>query len=68
MPIGKSSQSVALKNAAKEKWNRGIAIRPSAIDIHSNLGYAYSEANDLDSAEHHLSEAVRIQPNPPAPQ
>ncbi|MGO9111129.1 MAG: tetratricopeptide repeat protein, partial [Thermoguttaceae bacterium] len=60
-------KSVVLKNDAKAHWNRGIAIHPTATDIHSNLGYAYSEANDLDSAERHLREAVRIKPLSPRP-
>ena len=56
------------ENKAREKWNRGIAIRPTATDILSNLGYADSEANDLGSAERHLTEAVRLQPGAAAPQ
>jgi len=60
-------KSVALKNDAKAKWNRGISVRPTACDIHSNLGFAYSEANDLDSAERHLTAAVRLQPRAPRP-
>ena len=60
-------KSVALKNDAKAKWNRGVAIRPTASDIHSNLGYAYSEANDLDAAEYHLTLAVKFQPHSPRP-
>ena len=44
-------KSIALKDDAKAQWNRGIAANPKATDIHSNLGYAYAEANDLDSAE-----------------
>ncbi len=59
--------STALKNKAREKWNRGIAIRPTATDILSNLGYADSEANDLGSAERHLTEAVRLQPGAARP-
>ncbi len=60
-------KSVALKNDAKAQWNRGITVNPKATDIHSNLGYAYSEANDLDSAERHLKEAVRLKPIAPRP-
>ena len=46
------------KDDAKAQWIHGITARPTATDIHSNLGYAYSEANDLDKAEWHLTEAV----------
>ena len=48
-------KSVALKDNAKAQWIHGITARPTATDIHSNLGYAYSEANDLDKAEWHLN-------------
>jgi tetratricopeptide (TPR) repeat protein len=57
----------ALKDQAKAQWNRGIAVCPTATDIHSNLGYAYAEANDLESSEHHLREAVRLKPRSPRP-
>ncbi len=60
-------ESVALKEEAKAHWNRGAAANPRSADIHSNLGYAYSEANDLDSAERHLTEAVRLKPISPRP-
>ena len=55
-------KSIALKNDAKAQWIQGIKVNPKAADVHSNLGYAYSEANDLDSAERHLTEAVRLKP------
>ena len=65
-------KSVALKDDAKAQWIHGITARPTATDIHSNLGYAYSEAatqaeNEgrlkdaeefLDKAEWHLTQAV----------
>ena len=74
-------KSVALKNDAMAQWNHGIMARPTATDIHSNLGYAYSEAserdktkgdfaaaeNDLDKAEWHLKQAVRLKPISPWP-
>jgi tetratricopeptide (TPR) repeat protein len=50
----------ALKNDAKAQWIHGVAANPQAWDIHSNLGYAYSEANDLNKAEFHLRRAVEI--------
>ena len=58
---------VALKEDAKTQWIHGVKINPKATDIHSNLGYAYSDANDLDSAERHLTEAVRLKPISPRP-
>jgi protein O-mannosyl-transferase len=60
-------KSLELKNDAKSQWNHGIAARPTATDIHSNLGYAYSEANDLDKAEQHLTQAVTLKPISPRP-
>ncbi|MGO9114129.1 MAG: tetratricopeptide repeat protein [Thermoguttaceae bacterium] len=60
-------KSVALKTDAKAQWNHGITSRPTATDIHSNLGYAYSEANDLDNAERHLTRAVELKPISPRP-
>ena len=60
-------KSVALKHEARVRWNHGITVCPTAIDIHSNLGYAYSDANDLDSAEHHLTVAVVLKPDAPRP-
>ena len=53
-------KSLALKARAKEQWNHGITAQPTATDIHSNLGYAYSEANELDKAEDHLKKAVAL--------
>jgi tetratricopeptide (TPR) repeat protein len=58
-------KSVALKDDAKAQWNAGVFANPAATDIHSNLGYAYYEANDLDSAERHLREAVKLLPLSP---
>jgi tetratricopeptide (TPR) repeat protein len=58
-------KSAGLKNDAKAKWKRGIIIRPTAPDIHSNLGFAYSDANDLDSAERHLRLAVKFSSTSP---
>ncbi len=66
------------KDAAKKSWIHGITSRPTATDIHSNLGYAYSEAASqtsdpaeskkfLDLAEHHLGEAVRLKDISPRP-
>ena len=37
-------KALALKEDAKAQWTHGITARPTATDIHSNLGYAYSEA------------------------
>ena len=72
-------QALALKADAKAQWIHGITARATATDIHSNLGYAYSEAatleanepekaaKDLDQAEWHLNEAVRLKPISPRP-
>jgi tetratricopeptide (TPR) repeat protein len=56
-----------LKNDAKALWIRGITINPDAVDIQSNLGYAYSDARDVDAAERHLRIAVRLNPTAPRP-
>jgi tetratricopeptide (TPR) repeat protein len=37
-------QVLYFKDAARKSWIHGITSRPTATDIHSNLGYAYSEA------------------------
>ncbi len=42
-------------------------MRPTSADICSNLGYAYSEANDLEHAELYLKQAVDLRPNSPRP-
>ena len=55
-------KALALKEDAKAQWIHGITARPTATDIHSNLGYVYSEANDLDKAEWHLKKAVELKP------
>lgn len=74
-------KSVEYKADAKSQWIHGITARPTATDIHSNLGYAYSEAATqaqvegklkeaveyLDKAEWHLNEAVRLKPISPRP-
>lgn len=60
-------KSVALKDEATDFWNRGVAANPNSSDIHSNLGYAYSEANDLDKAEFHSRKAVKINNLSPRP-
>ncbi|MEI8374863.1 MAG: tetratricopeptide repeat protein [Planctomycetota bacterium] len=60
-------KALDFKDDAKAQWNHGITARPTATDIHSNLGYAYSEANDLDKAGWHLTEAVRLKPISPRP-
>ena len=74
-------KSVALKEDAMAQWIHGITQRPTATDIHSNLGYAYSEASerdkatnnlekaeqDLRKAEGHLLKAVELKPISPRP-
>ena len=47
-------KSVALKERCQGTVESRHHRNPTATDIHSNLGYAYSEANDLDKAESHL--------------
>ena len=73
--------ALALKADAKAQWIHGITTRPTATDIHSNLGYCYSEAASqaeaegrlkdaedlLNKAEWHLTEAVRLKPISPRP-
>ena len=61
------AKSVALKDDATAQWIHGITARPTATDIHSNLGYRYSESGDLDKAEWHLMEAVKLKPISPRP-
>jgi tetratricopeptide (TPR) repeat protein len=68
---------VALKKEARNYWTRGITLRPTAVDIYSNLGYAYTEAasqttgsesdHNLDLAEQHLRKAVELKPTSPRP-
>jgi protein O-mannosyl-transferase len=60
-------QAAARKAQASEQWLHGIASRPTATDIHSNLGYKYSEENNLDKAEYHLKKAVELKPISPRP-
>jgi len=74
-------KSTALKDKAVQQWIHGITSRPMATDIHSNLGYAFSEAHSrekakgnyakaeesLNKAEWHLNEAVRLKPVSPRP-
>jgi tetratricopeptide (TPR) repeat protein len=60
-------KALAFKADAAAQWTHGITVRPTATDIHSNLGYMYSEANDLDKAEHHLREAVKWKEISPRP-
>ena len=60
-------KAVALKVEAVAQWEHGIASRPTATDIHSNLGYYYSEINNLDKAEWHLNCAVELKPISPRP-
>ena len=54
-------KALELKDNAKSQWTHGITAA-RATDIHSNLGYAYQEANDLDTAEWHLKRAVKLKP------
>jgi tetratricopeptide (TPR) repeat protein len=74
-------KSEALKNDAVQQWVRGITSRPTATDIHSNLGYAYSDSSAreeakgnlakaeelLNKSEWHLNESVRLKPVSPRP-
>ncbi len=74
-------KSAAFKDKAVQQWLLGITSRPTATDIHSNLGYAYSESSErekakgnpaeaeeiLKKAEWHLNEAVRLKPISPRP-
>ncbi len=60
-------KAVAYKEDATAQWIHGITARPTATDIHSNLGYKYSESNELDKAEWHLNEAVRLKGISPRP-
>ncbi len=61
-----------LKKQAIGYWRHGLEVRPTASDIHSNLGYAYSEAaadataptdvdRNLDLSEKYLRTAVRLE-------
>ncbi len=60
-------KSAVLKEDARTQWTHGITYTPTATDIHgSTPGYAY-EANELDSAERHLAEAVRLKPTSAQP-
>ncbi len=60
-------KSTALKDEAMAYWQRGVASNPKYVDIHSNLGYFYSERNDLEKAEFHLRKAVEIKGVSPRP-
>ena len=51
-------KAVALKDDAKAQWIHGITARPTATDIHSNLGYAYSEAATQAQADGRLKDAA----------
>ncbi len=45
------AKSIAFKEDAMAQWIHGITARPTATDIHSNLGYAYSEASTIAKGE-----------------
>ena len=49
-----------LKDEAVDYWKRDVAANPKSSNTHSNLGYVYSERNDLEKAEFHLRKAVEI--------
>ena len=49
-----------LKDQARAYWRHGIASRPTSSGILSNLGYAYTNANDLENAEYYLKRAVKV--------
>jgi len=49
------------KDAAKESWIHGITARPTATDIHSNLGYAYSEAASMAQEVANQLQAIAAQ-------
>jgi tetratricopeptide (TPR) repeat protein len=49
-----------LKDQARAYWRRVIALRPNACDILSNLGYAFTDANNLEQAEFYLRRAVEV--------
>ena len=69
-------KSLEFKESAIASWTHGIRVRPSATDIHSNLGYMLSEKADqelrggnkaaseksLDLAKEHLRRAVFLKP------
>jgi tetratricopeptide (TPR) repeat protein len=75
------AKSEDFKKRAVNTWEKGILNRPTATDIHSNLGYAYSEKAQkeaaaghvaeaekyLDLAERHLEIAVNLKPISPRP-
>ena len=60
-------KAVALKDDAKAQWIHGITARPTATDIHSNLGYAYSEAERPRQGRVAFDEAVDLKPISPRP-
>ena len=74
-------RSAAFEEDAVKQWIHGITARPTATDIHSNLGYACSEFSErkrsrgklalagqyLDKAESHLTKAVELKPISPRP-
>ena len=61
------AKAKAFKENAKAQWMHGIHARPTATDICSNLGYAFSEANNLDEAEKYLRKAVELKEISPRP-
>ena len=60
-------KSNEFKDSAIESWLHGITARPTATDIWSNLGYMYSERNQLDEAEKALTKAVQLKEISPRP-
>ncbi|MFK7742236.1 MAG: protein kinase [Planctomycetota bacterium] len=47
---------------ALEPLHRSLELRPERHGPHQNLGNCYKRLNELDKAEHHLREALRLRP------
>ena len=45
------------------QYQRALSVYKDFAEVHSNLGYVYTEKGDLDRAVYELREALRLQPS-----
>ena len=53
---------IAVWEDSKTLWTHTLAVSPSSITAHNNLGRALAEEGETDKAVEHFRQAIRIQP------
>lgn len=65
--VGKGLAQLGKTQAALEYYNKALTIDPDNFLAHNDLANLYTSLGDIDMAETHLREMIRISPKVPLP-